>query len=75
MQINEFRIGDRIEMHPATDAWMRGDRYGVVREIGSKWLRVRMDRSDRMIRAAPSNVSTIIESLPPQSTTVVYTTA
>ena len=27
---NDFQVGDRIEMHPATDAWMMGDRYGEI---------------------------------------------
>ena len=25
-----FTIGDRIELHPGTDLWMRGARYGEV---------------------------------------------
>jgi hypothetical protein len=25
-----IRHGDRIELHPATDLWMRGVRYGTV---------------------------------------------
>lgn len=25
-----YGIGDRVEIHPATDLWMRGARYGVV---------------------------------------------
>ena len=25
-----FKIGDRVQLHPATDDWMRGDRYGDV---------------------------------------------
>jgi hypothetical protein len=29
----ELRIGDRVQLHPATDRWMMGDRYGVVRNI------------------------------------------
>ena len=30
---NGYTIGDRIEIHPGTDLWMRGARFGVV--IGS----------------------------------------
>lgn len=26
----EIRTGDRVELHPATDLWMRGARYGTV---------------------------------------------
>jgi len=28
-----YGIGDRVELHPGTDLWMRGARYGTV--IGS----------------------------------------
>ena len=56
MDITCFRIGDRVELHPATDAWMSGDRYGVVREITFKYLRVRMDKSDRLLRVNPASV-------------------
>ena len=27
---NGYDVGDRVEIHPATDLWMRGARYGVV---------------------------------------------
>lgn len=27
---NGYTIGDRVELHPATDLWMRGARYGTV---------------------------------------------
>ncbi len=30
---NPYTVGDRIEIHPATDMWMRGARYGVVRSV------------------------------------------
>jgi hypothetical protein len=29
----EIRAGDRVELHPATDRWMRGDRYAEVISI------------------------------------------
>lgn len=32
----EYSVGQRIELHPATDAWMRGDRYGEIRKVGVK---------------------------------------
>ena len=25
-----YGVGDRVELHPATDLWMRGARYGTV---------------------------------------------
>jgi hypothetical protein len=27
---NGYSVGDRVELHPGTDLWMRGARYGVV---------------------------------------------
>lgn len=27
---NGYTVGDRVELHPGTDLWMRGARYGVV---------------------------------------------
>jgi len=27
---NGYEVGDRVELHPASDLWMRGARYGVV---------------------------------------------
>ena len=33
-------IGKRVEMHPATDDWMKGDRYGTIVRSSSKTKRV-----------------------------------
>jgi hypothetical protein len=30
---NGYTIGDRVELHPGTDLWMRGARYGVVTRL------------------------------------------
>ena len=43
----EYGIGDRVELHPGTDLWMRGVRYGEV--IGESLtpkdrVHVRLDR-------------------------------
>lgn len=29
----DLKVGVRVEIHPATDEWMRGARYGEVRRI------------------------------------------
>ena len=53
--INRFAVslgietGKRVQLHPATDAWMRGDRYGVVVSVGRKLVRVKMDKSGRTL--------------------------
>ena len=59
-----MRIGERVELHLGCDAWMRGDRFGeIVAVIERKGvvtsLRVRMDRSGRVISLDPSRVETV----------------
>jgi hypothetical protein len=27
---NGYNVGDRVELHPGTDLWMQGARFGVV---------------------------------------------
>lgn len=50
----------RVEIHPATDAWMMGDRFGEIVAVGRKYLSVRMDRSGRVLKFAPSRIYTIV---------------
>jgi hypothetical protein len=56
MELTDFRVGDRVELHPATDAWMMGDRYGAVVKIGRKYLHVKMDCSGKIRRLTPRNI-------------------
>jgi hypothetical protein len=51
-----FEIGERVELHPATNAWMMGDRFGQVENIGRKYVHVRMDRSGRLRQVTPEFV-------------------
>lgn len=44
-----FVIGQRVQAHPNTDAWMRGDRFGTVERVGRAYVHVRMDRSECLI--------------------------
>jgi len=52
--------GERVELHPSTDRWMQGDRFGVVSRIGRKWVSVRMDRSGQEIRVAPAVLGKVV---------------
>jgi len=36
---NGYNVGDRVELHPSTDLWMRGARYGDVLDVARKWRR------------------------------------
>jgi hypothetical protein len=62
--------GDYVELHPGTDAWMRGDRYGVVVKVthGKRvlavmvrpsFVHVRMDRSGRTLRLRSDRVEVL----------------
>lgn len=71
--MSESRIGKRLELHPATDRWMMGDRYGEIIGIGRKSrsfldpqdprngqvFRVRMDKSGKVIRVSERNIARI----------------
>jgi hypothetical protein len=52
-KVNEFKVGQRVELHPATDRWMMGDRFGEVRAVASSWeagkylARVKLDKSGK----------------------------
>ena len=52
-----FMVGQRVESRPGCDCWMRGDRYGTVEKIGSAFVHVRMDRSGRVLKFHPANLT------------------
>lgn len=58
--LNDFDDGQRVELHPATDAWMTGDRFGTVVKVGRKLVHVHMDRSRKVRRLAPKYIYEII---------------
>ena len=59
--IEDYRVGDRVELHPGTDAWMMGMRFGNVVKVGRKLIHIKMDVTGRTLRAAPTNVGRIQE--------------
>lgn len=59
--MSDYTKGQRVELHPATDAWMSGDRFGVVVKRGTKLVHVLMDRSGRVRRVAPDNILRVVE--------------
>ena len=40
-----MKRGDRVQLHPATDRWMAGDRYGEVVQVSLRVARKRADGS------------------------------
>ena len=72
-QIDQQNIGKRVELSPATDAWMMGDRYGEIvkttlrtanlidpRESALVFVTVKLDKSGRTVRFHESNILGII---------------
>ena len=49
-----FDGGQRVQLHPSTDAWMQGDRYGeVVDTQQDGTVTIKMDKSGRNLRCPP----------------------
>ena len=61
----EYREGDRVQLHPATDDWMRGDKYGrivAVPGLKSRLYRysILMDQSGRVRKHAAGNIEGVV---------------
>ena len=52
----DFKKGQRIELHPATDLWMRGARFGTVTHVGKARVNVKLDKLPCVIYAQPRNL-------------------
>lgn len=55
---NAYSVGDRVEIHPSTNLWISGARYGVV--VGSSLtprdhVHVRMDKLPNRKFSAPED--------------------
>ena len=55
-----YLVGKRVELSPATDAWMRGDRYGEVVGVTAKYVRVKLDKSGQTVRLHPDNIGSVV---------------
>jgi hypothetical protein len=56
--MEDFTVDQRVELHPATDRWMMGDRFGVVTKLDtlSGVVRVKLDKSKKSFNFAPRNI-------------------
>lgn len=52
MNISEVKVGQYVALHPATDLWMRGVRFGTVERLGRKWAYIRAFANDSRGRRA-----------------------
>jgi hypothetical protein len=49
-----YGVGDRVEIHPGTDLWMRGARFGVVESFSltpDDRVKVRLDKLPKILHA------------------------
>ena len=60
MELKDLNVGDRVQMHPATDCWMRGDRFAEVMLLGRSKVRVRFDRSSQVVDVNPRNILEVL---------------
>lgn len=42
-EVKVWHPGDRVEIHPGCDLWMRGAKFGTVEFIGTGKVQVKMD--------------------------------
>ena len=56
--IQDFRVDQRIELHPGTDQWMMGARYGNVVKIDEKtgFVHLRMDALRKILKWKPQHI-------------------
>ncbi len=54
--------GDRVQLHPATDWWMRGARYGVVHSVNVRreTCQVRLDVTRRLVTLSFRNIGEVV---------------
>jgi hypothetical protein len=51
-----FTLGQRVQISPATDRLMRGDRYGAVMLVARHFVSVRLDKSGTSLWFRPEDV-------------------
>jgi hypothetical protein len=58
--LKDFKVGQRVQLHPFTNLWMRGARYGEVVKIGTRVLQVKLDANGRTVSLAPVYIGEIL---------------
>lgn len=57
--VSNFTAGERVQLHPALDAWMSGDRFGTITKVGKSVIAVRLDRSGRLRHFDPKSLMNV----------------
>lgn len=66
---SRFPKGHRVQLHPGTDAWMMGDRFGEIRGYVNSandgaLIRVRLDKSRKIREFHPRNLAEVFAGDP-----------
>lgn len=56
MDPNFFVRDRRVELHPCTDRWMMGDRFGRILRVKDGVVHVRLDKSNKTFKFHPDNI-------------------
>jgi hypothetical protein len=67
MNLRIYHVGDRVELAPHLDLWMRGARFGTVSKITRNGVRVDLDRLKRkggILFRHPAESLTVIGKAP-----------
>lgn len=59
--LQDFWPGMRVELHPATDYWMRGAKFGTVVSTGTKYVHVKLDNVSGIRNFVPRNISRLFD--------------
>lgn len=54
-----FQEGSRVQLHPGTDRWMMGDKFGEIVEVREEEVKVKLDRSGKSIWFPADRVNSI----------------
>ena len=62
--MKRVQVGDRVELHPGLDLWMRGAKLGVVRKVGTDpkcgdFVTVRLDAVKKLQHLSVDRVRVI----------------
>ena len=57
--LRQYLLGRRVELHPATDAWMMGDRYGTIVKVNKSNVSIKMEKSGRTLKVTENNYTEV----------------
>jgi len=55
----DFQVGQRVELSPVAELWMRGARFGDVLSVGRAYVTVKLDRLGKAVKIRPEYLTVI----------------